>query len=313
MRVLVLAALLLLGLGGSPGPGPPPSLNDLPLPERKVGTEHTFLVGGHLYGAPRNRRSVFPSASLIANVDVINERGADFFMSLGDAIMYCLPSHYAGFRRGLLDKLELPLFNAVGNHDVAVRKRYLEQFPGKTWYYFVHGGVMHLVVDTELEVGLIAGDQLRSLLAMLTVAVDLPEVRSVAIHSHKLIWTGVDTSYKVVAEHLNNKDGYQSEHLFAKQLLPTLHKLSLKKQVIWFSGDIGCDHSLQLFYDEAEGYDLTWIATGIGDTADDALLEVKVDADGRMHPSVLRLDGKPSKPLASFGPAFWKAHFDKPK
>lgn len=45
---------------------------------------YTFLLVGHLYGAAENHASVYPAASFLANLDLINHSGADFLVLLGD-------------------------------------------------------------------------------------------------------------------------------------------------------------------------------------------------------------------------------------
>jgi len=272
---------------------------------------YSYWVGGHLYGAPQNTRSIFPAASLLGNLQQINAGGASFFMSLGDAIRFCTPPHYAMFKKSFANHLEMPLLNAVGNHDVAVRARYLEQFPGETSHVFAHGKTLHLTLDAEEDPGRISGLQLRSFLAALRIAQSDPAFASVAIYSHKLLWAGGRPKFKVVFDHMNSKDGYRDDDLFTTEVLPALRELGAKKQVIWFSGDIGCSHTLPLFYAEEPDVDLTWIATGIGDTEVDSILKVEVDGAGRMTPSVFRLDGKESKPLSHFSFNYWEQHFSK--
>ena len=289
----------------------PTIMNDLPLVVSPDAGPYSFIVGGHLYGAPLNKKSIFPSASLLGNLDRINAMGSAFFVSLGDAIRFCLPKHYAMFRRSFADRLEMPLLNAVGNHDVAVRARYLKEFPGPTSGLFTHGKVLHLILDAEEDSGTISGQQLQGLLAMLEIAGKTEKLSSVAIYSHKLLWACGREKFDIVFQHLNSKDGYRADQSFVNTLLPPLRRLALQKQVIWFSGDIGCSHTLPLFYEKEPGVDLTWIATGIGDTADDSLLQVEVDQAGRMTPHVVRLDGTDSNPLSSFGLDYWKAHFKK--
>ena len=45
---------------------------------------YSILIAGHLYGAPENGRSVFPSASILGMLYEINSMDCSFFVSLGD-------------------------------------------------------------------------------------------------------------------------------------------------------------------------------------------------------------------------------------
>ena len=272
---------------------------------------YDYFVAGHIYGAPKNKRSIFPAASVLANLERIRVAKPAFFMSLGDALRVPSAIHLAAFRESFLERVEAPVFNAVGNHDVAIRERYLAEFPGPTYYHFRLGRVLHIVVDTELDVGRLTGAQLEWLLALLASAESNESIASVAVYGHKLLAVVGREEFELVSRHLNSHIGYQADSRFNEVLLPALRQLASKKQVTWFAGDIGCAHSLPLFYAREADVDLAWIATGIGDTENDAILRVKVDETGRMRFRVRRCDGYRSPPLETYGVEFWQAHFQK--
>lgn len=77
---------------------------------------YRILIGGHFHGASTSR-SGYPAATLLANLDTINALGASLFLSTGDLFLDAKndPARYA---RALFGKLRMPLFNAVGNHDL---------------------------------------------------------------------------------------------------------------------------------------------------------------------------------------------------
>jgi len=324
----VVAAEVVPGGSGAPGgSGRPQAVEDPPVraadepsdvPSRFNGRvlrvdpafgAYTYLVGGHLYGAPRNQESIFPSASLLGNLRLINESGAAFFMSLGDCVRYPGPKNFAALRSGFAERIEMPLFNVVGNHDVAHRDNYVREFPGPTRGKMRHGAVLHVALDTELDPGRISGNQLADLVATLAEARRTQDLGAVAIYGHKLVWLDGRTDLAFVRQRVNNGGGYQDQGEFARNVLPLLRELARTKQVVFFSGDIGIDVSFQLFYHREPDRDLTWIATGFGDTADDVLLQVHASAEGRLTFDVLRMDGKPSEPIETFGLDFWKEHF----
>ncbi len=295
------------------GKVPPTILNDREFNPSPEASAYSFIVGGHLYGSPKNKESIYPSSSILANLPNLNDRKPAFFISLGDAVMRAIPNHFEALRFGFLSQLEAPFMNAVGNHDVANRKAYHRAFPGSTVFQFTHGRVLHIVIDTELELGRISGSQLTWLLNALDSAMYSPSIRSVVVYGHKLLWVTGSEKYDIVQKRLNNRDGYQDDRVFHDQVGPTLFELAKKKQVVWFGGDIGCSHSLPLFSQKEEGMNLTWVATGIGDTPDDALIEVEVSASGDLELDVLRLDGRPSAPLETFDSGYWIDYFKKKK
>lgn len=83
-----------------------------------VGTDghYRIIIGGHFHGASTSI-SGFPAATLLANLDTINSLGASLFLSTGDLFLDAKndPARYA---RSLFARLRMPLFNAVGNHDL---------------------------------------------------------------------------------------------------------------------------------------------------------------------------------------------------
>lgn len=270
---------------------------------------YRFVVGGHLYGNPRNQTSIYPAPALLANLERINASGASFFVSLGDVVRFTTPAHIAAYRQSFVERLDVPLFNAPGNHDLDGHARFLAAFPQPTTMHFVHGRVLHLILDTELDVGRITGAQLGFLRAALARAAGLDGVGSVAVHSHKLVWTDGRADLRAVHQHVNHPSGYVNDGGFARDVLPALRELARTKPVVWFSGDVGVPGRLPLFHHREPDADLTWVATGMGDTQDDALVLVDVSPAGRMSFTVMRMDGQPSRPLEEFGLEHWRKHF----
>ena len=134
-------------------------------------------------------------------------------------------------------------------------------------------------------------------------------VKCVAIHSHKLVWVDGRPEFGIVWERLNARNGYVSDGDFVRDVLPAVRELAAVKPVVWFSGDVGIFISLPLFFHREPDVDLRWAAVGLGDTADDALVQVQVAADGELTFEVVRMDGEPSAALEHFGIQYWKDHF----
>lgn len=109
-----------------------PPFNKLKLKGEKNNKAYSFLVGGHLYGAPAHRDSIFPSSSILAAVDMINSEKSTFFISLGDNYFFCTQVYVLSFIKSFALKLSMPLFAAVGNHD----KPSFEENFGKTYFDF---------------------------------------------------------------------------------------------------------------------------------------------------------------------------------
>ena len=298
-----------------PDAPPPPAnlaahaLNGRALPLESSDGAHSFLVGGHLYGSRANAKSIYPSPSITANLERVNTSGAAYFVAQGDIALDATPRHLETLRTRLVDRLEIPFWNAVGKHDVANRPHFLEGFPQPTVGFFSHGPILHLVLDSELDSGQISGQQLEFLLDALAGAQTLARVKCVAIHSHRLIWVDGRPDFDIVWNHVNAKRGYVHDGAFVRDVLPALREIAAVKPVVWFSGDVGIPTTLPLFFHREPDVDLRWVAVGMGNTADDALVQVHAAADGELEFEVMRMDGRPSKPLEHFGLEYWKKHF----
>src|SRR5688500_16545784 len=74
---------------------------------------YSFIVSGHFYGDGTNKTG-YPANTLLANLDHINESDACMLICLGDLFMD-IKNEIPNYQMSLFDKLEIPLFNAVGN------------------------------------------------------------------------------------------------------------------------------------------------------------------------------------------------------
>ncbi len=239
--------------------------------------DYSILIAGHLYGAPNNSRSVFPSASILAMLYEINSMDCSFFVSLGDNFRTADDIQIINYKKSFANQLNFPIFNAVGNHDVKDRKKYVNTF-GKTYYEFVYGSELYIFLDSELNHPGIMGDQLNYFINVIKQKAVNPNIKNVFIFSHKLIWAVNIPKYQVVYNHLNSQSGYGLDDKFNSIIIPILKDLGQKdKNVFWISGDIGCSWSLPLFYDKDNNTDITFIATGLGDTEKDLILKVNIN------------------------------------
>ena len=77
---------------------------------------YSFLVSGHFYGDAGNK-SHFPANTLLANLDWVNGTNAKMLVCLGD-LFKDIQNDIPNYETALFQKLELPLVNSVGNHDL---------------------------------------------------------------------------------------------------------------------------------------------------------------------------------------------------
>jgi len=109
-------------------------INGKILEPQETQREYSFWVAGHVYGAPGSP-SVFPAASFLANIDELNQSGAKFLILTGDIIWRATPEYINNFETSVGSTVQIPIFNAVGNHDLTDRELYETHF-GRTHYDF---------------------------------------------------------------------------------------------------------------------------------------------------------------------------------
>ena len=121
--------------------------------------EYSFLSTGHLYGAPQNIHSNHPSSSALGSIEKLNSFSSKFMVLCGDIFKSTDQILFQNFLNGFASKLNFPIYNAVGNHDVSNRKLYNEYF-GKTFFDFRYNSEKFIILDTELKDQLIVQEQL---------------------------------------------------------------------------------------------------------------------------------------------------------
>jgi hypothetical protein len=271
--------------------------------------EYSFLCAGHVYGAPESP-SVFPSASFLANIDMINKNNATFFILLGDYLRAANPDYIENFKASVCSKVEIPVFNAVGNHDVTNRELYESHF-GQTFFDFKHGSELFIVLDGQINNGEIVGEQLEYLKGVLDYANKSEEIKNVFIFSHNLIWSKNDAYLeRTVYPHTNSHSHYENTDNFKSVVMPEIIRLSQTKKIFVISGDIGVSWSLPLFYHEDEKHNITYVACGLGDTEKDAIIKVDITGGGgEVTFEPISLTGEKLEEINHYGIDYWATYF----
>ncbi|MGK0300163.1 MAG: hypothetical protein ACI89X_001031 [Planctomycetota bacterium] len=273
------------------------------LPARSGAEPFRFLIGGHLYGD--SKKTISPAATFVAAREGLRMAGADLMVCCGDTFRF---STEAAFDQVTAEfaPLPFPVFNAVGNHDVAVRSAYESRF-GATYGAFVHGGCAFILLDTEQQPWEIAGEQLAFLRRALAVAAERADVRAVFCFGHKLVHCHRQRYFEVLVGS-NALDGLRGPNRFARDVLPLLKGAAKHKSVYWCGGDIGLSHTLHAMVDLDPESGVIFMATGLGDLSRDALLQVEVVGD-EVSVRLRSLTGAPLSDASGHGLAKWHERF----
>lgn len=251
--------------------------------------EYTFVVSGHFFGETHNE-SGLPTNTLLANIDWLNNRDHLMLITLGDVFRDVTrdPKYYEST---FFSKLKIPMFNAVGNHDLTddvYQKKY-----GKTHFYFFVNDDCHIILDTEMDNSDIEGDQLK----MLEKAVKDAKQRgskNLFVYGHRTIWSRNHPEMKDLFQ--DNTQAVSGNSNFIDDVRPVLDRLSTSTNIYCFAGSLGKAPS-SFFYHKEKGRNLYYICSAIRGLNHDAMLRVHRSATGKISFETYSLTGNKVKPL----------------
>ena len=108
-----------------------------------------FIVAGHIYGKPGDDE-FHPALTLLTNIALLNEFDTDFMIFLGDMVWNPSEKTFNDLEMFIIDQINIPVFNAVGNHDVTKRDWYQSRY-GSTVYAFKFKNQLFFILDTTLK------------------------------------------------------------------------------------------------------------------------------------------------------------------
>jgi hypothetical protein len=258
--------------------------------------DYSFIVSGHFHGASSNV-STFPASTILANIDTLNALKPAFLMCLGDLFIDVNEKYAAHYQRSLFNKLQIPLLNAVGNHDVANGNIY-EKFYGKEYFSFRINSELFIVLNTEENDGSIKGKQLDFFKTTLASASD---IHNIFIFSHRPIWAEHIDKYKGLFQ--GNTRSSFGENNFSTHILPELKSIAADKNVFWLSGSMAGGPA-SFFYDKDQETKITFIQTAIRDLPRDAVLQVNLK-NAEVSFKGISLTGEELKSIEEYNVSFW--------
>lgn len=259
--------------------------------------EYTFMVSGHFHGNSANA-STFPAASLLANIDSINKLNYAFIISLGDLFIDINENYIRNYDKSLFSKLNAPLFNSVGNHDLANGNIY-EKIYGKTYFSFQKGSELFIVLNTELNDGSINDAQLEFLTGLIKTNNNL--IKNIFIFTHRPVWAERITKYQHLFK--GNTRTEVGKNNFLEDIMPLFKNVKGQKNIYWLSGSMAGGSS-SFFYDYNKEFEIAFIQTAIRDVPRDAALKVNVK-DGKISFKGISFTGQKIKPIESYGVEYW--------
>ena len=269
---------------------------------------YSFLVTGHIYGAPSKEFSQYPSSSILGSINNLNRLDSKFLILCGDTFRKTDDVLISNFTYSFANNIKFPIFNAVGNHDVSDRQKY-ESYFGETYFDINYGNEIFIFLDTELKKQKDIDMQVNYFQKKINNVNLDDKVKNVFIISHKLIWAQLFPKYRAVFDNVNSIAGYNDQKYFAKDIINSLKIITKNKNVFWFSGDIGVSWSLPIFYHFDADLNLTFIANGIGDTDNDFIIKTDVKKS-EITFSALNISNYDNKlvDIKDYGLSYWNTH-----
>lgn len=257
-------------------------------------SNYSFVVSGHFYGNQRNL-SGYPASSVLGNIDLLTQNQS-FIITLGDMFLD-VKNDIPFYQKSFFSKVNIPIFNAVGNHDLTA-DIYQENF-GKTFFSYRIGTTEYVILDTEMNDGSIKGEQLELLKTALS-----SNSENLLIFAHRPIWAESDSELSHLFKdntHSLISNNYKSE------VLPLLEQSN--KNIYFFGGSIGSAAPASFFYHKKQE-NITYVATAIRDFKRDAILEVKID-NNSISFNPISLNDQNLKTLEAYDLSFWGANKGK--
>ena len=273
----------------------------VPVPPDSTGS-YSFLVGGHFYGDGRTRTGL-PAGTVLAGIERINATGAHLLMGTGDLFLDVardLPRH----REVLYDRLRMPVYNAVGNHDLD-GDAYVDLL-GPTTFAFDMGPDRFIVWDTERDDSRIVGDQLE-LLKLAVEDAEAGRLRHLMLFSHRPVWAEEDPRYAdLFRQNTRSMGGPDLD----EEVWPLLRRAAAHASVFWFAGSLGGSAPSSILWERPEP-GIVLAMSAVRDAPRDALLLVQVE--GRdVRPEAVPLALTRVGNVEKLDAAWWRDHQGRP-
>lgn len=228
---------------------------------------YSFFVAGHTYGTPGTDSLglYYPFEQKFQYIQ--NRPEIELGILTGDIVVISDSEHWDAVDNDIND-LGLPVYFAFGNHDVANRSL-VEQRYGETYYSFLNGNDLFIVLDPNIDNWNISNDQL--LFLENTINENASVSNNIFVFFHQVLWWAEDNIFRDIS--LNSTQGRNDTINFWTNIEPLFNNLD--NEVVMFAGDIGAGSwSSDIMYYNYEN--ITLIASGMGEGVGDNFVVVNV-------------------------------------
>ena len=275
------------------------SMNSRPLIDN--GNPLKFLVAGHVYGKPGDEE-YHPAVTLLNNISLLRDSNPDFFILLGDTVWNPSEKSFNELDLLILDQFAIPIFNAVGNHDVTKRDLYQNRY-GNTVYAFRFKNQLFFILDTTLQYYEVTTEQYTFIVE--TIQEQAVGLEAIHLFMHHVLFLEGD---EIIGKQLlkpNEGDG--RSQFFWSFVLTTLVPESKSVPIYIYAGDVGAfqGSNLSPLYKQLVDENIFFLATGLGNNLTDSVLFVEDDGGGHLTIQPFSLTGKEMNTIENYSFQYW--------
>jgi hypothetical protein len=193
---------------------------------------YSFFVAGHTYGKPGVNNPGFhpPFENKFSYIQ--NHPNIKFGILTGDIVCPNPDENDWIEVDSKIDTLGLPVYFAVGNHDMENRPVYESRY-GKTYYSFKYANDLFIILDPNIDQWNISGEQL--IFLKNTINENQQSTDNIFVFFHQLLWWKKNNAYKKV--HPNSFAGRADSINFWTEVIPLFK--NIPNHTVFFAGDMG--------------------------------------------------------------------------
>ena len=153
--------------------------------------QYSFFVAGHTYGSPWiDNEGLHPP--FVAKFPYIKNRSEiELGILTGDIVKEATNQDWIEVDSEI-EELGLPVYFAVGNHDMKDRDYYESRY-GSTYHSFIQNDDLFIILDPNIDHWNISGDQLIFLQS--TISDMAEQVHNIFVFFHQMLWWTNDNKY----------------------------------------------------------------------------------------------------------------------
>ena len=244
---------------------------------------YSFFAAGHTYGNPNHPHygMHYPFVDYVPTIN--NYPNMELAFLTGDVVVAGTVAYWDSAQVDI-DKLNMPVYIAAGNHDVGAE--FINRF-GNYYFSFVHTNDLFIVLTPGLDSWNIIGDQLEFLTNTLNSNYNI--VNNIFIFLHELIWWSPGNEYQNID--INFEPYYPGSTNFDTIIKPLL--LSFPNNITIYAGDLGCTDQVSPYMYHSF-HNITLIGSGMGGGIRDNIIITDVYEDSVRYNLVSINGGDPN-------------------